>query len=141
MPPSASAALQSLEESLADATQRLEDVQREVAALESARDAMLATLGGRRPAPPRGVRKQTVAQHHVDAVREYIEAQGRARQADIGKELGINSGIVSVALKRLHENELIDPRDKDYGSRVWEWVGAADAPTPAPNGEPAAARG
>jgi hypothetical protein len=121
VPSGASAALQSLDDSLREARKRLEDAQIEVAALESARDAMVASLGGRKVSSSGG-RRQTVAAHHVEAVKEYLEAQGRARQSDIGKELGINSGIVSVALKALADRELIEPREKDYGSRVWEWV-------------------
>src|SRR4051812_4102665 len=89
-------ALAAIERSLTMAESRLAELQAEVAALRRARRALLGPANdGLAPAgPPR----QHVAQHHVASVRDYLEAQGSARQADIGKELGINSGLVSLAL-------------------------------------------
>jgi uncharacterized membrane protein len=115
--------LEQLNKAVRDAEARLEEAKREVVALRSARDTLAAALNGTpHPRAERAPRKQTVAKQHLDAVREYVRSKGRVRQADIGNELGLNSGIVSVAIQRLEGERAVEPRGKDHGSRVWEFI-------------------
>jgi hypothetical protein len=56
----------------------------------------------------------------LEAVGEYLSRHGEARQADIVKELGINSGSVSVALKFLDQHHLVKRGEHRSNSQVWE---------------------
>jgi hypothetical protein len=83
---------------------------------------------GRRAAQARPTRagiQQKAAQHHVDAIHDYLQKHGTARQADIAKDLGLNSGTASLALRQLEEDRAVVPQErKDRGSVVWDFAAA-----------------
>lgn len=64
--------------------------------------------------------QQKVAQHHLDAISEHLESERRARQADIAKALGLNSGVVSRAMRELDSAGRARQVGRDGGSVVWE---------------------
>lgn len=58
---------------------------------------------------------------NVAAVREFLEAHGRASQAEVRKGTGKNSGSVSLSLRALEEQGVARATPyKDGRSRVWE---------------------
>ena len=63
-----------------------------------------------------------ISQKFVDQVEEYLEECESARQSDIAANLKINSGTVSVALRRLQEAGKVEKGDKERGSQVWIYV-------------------
>lgn len=67
--------------------------------------------------------KQKVAQHHVDAIFDYLKKHKTARQADVAKDLQLNSGTASLALRQLEEDGSVQAlATKDRGSVVWEFT-------------------
>lgn len=60
-----------------------------------------------------------ISQKFVDQVEAYLEEVGSARQSDIGTSLGMNSGTVSVALRRLLDAGKVERSGKERGSQVW----------------------
>lgn len=94
-------------------------------ALQRAREELSQALGGNAPSSPRprtraGV-QQKASQDHVDAISDYLTAQGPTRQADLGKALGLNSGTVSLALRQLESDGLVSAQpEKERNSLVWE---------------------
>lgn len=97
---------------------RMEQIQDAIAAL----DGPSRTNGAHaRSAADRSPASFAVGEDRVSAVQEYLQAHERARQADIGIALGINSGSVSVALRLLEQRGQIAKLDrKERGSSVWE---------------------
>lgn len=63
-----------------------------------------------------------ISQKYIDQVAEYMEECGTSRQADIANNLGINSGTVSVALRRLLNVGKVTKGEKERGSQVWSYV-------------------
>lgn len=119
---------------------QLEEVRQERAALDAredalkrARDELMAAFDGAAPRhhpPPARSRAtragipQKAAQHHVEAIFDYLKKHGTARQADIAKDLQLNSGTASLALRQLQDDGAVSPQDqKDRGSVVWDFVG------------------
>lgn len=74
--------------------------------------------------PTRAGIQQKAAQHHIDAIHDYLKKHKTARQADIAKDLQLNSGTVSLALRQLEESDDVTARDqKEKGSVVWDFAG------------------
>lgn len=90
--------------------QRLADVNAALVALDVNSDA------------PRRIGKQAIGDDKLELVRAYILRNGRVRQAEIGAELGLNSGTVSVALGRLEQAGEIVQGAKQNRSQTWEPV-------------------
>lgn len=64
--------------------------------------------------------KLSVGDDRLEAVRRCVYAHsGGIRQADIAHQTGINSGSVSVALRRLRDAQLVEPHGKVEGSTFW----------------------
>jgi hypothetical protein len=80
-------------------------------------------LAGQQP------RRTSVGKARLRAVRDCIERTGEVRQADIVKQLGVNSGTVSVATSALRASGEIQAVGKERGSIIWRFTGeAAQAP-------------
>lgn len=115
---------------------RQTDIGRRMTAIE----VLLAENGGAMPmmehvvasAPPApGRRGPGVSQAKLAAVRQYLQAHGKARQVDIAKDLEENTGSVSLALRALaSEGVALDTGTVDNKSKVWHWTGE-EAPAPA----------
>lgn len=61
-----------------------------------------------------------ISDGNLDIIREYIEANdGQVRQQDVVSDTGLNSGVVSVGLRRLDVEGEIERAGKDRGSQVW----------------------
>jgi hypothetical protein len=65
---------------------------------------------------------RSISAGRLNLVRDYFEHHEQARQADITKDLNLNSGAVSVALKLLRDEGVVKPGTQENGSRVWERV-------------------
>lgn len=103
---------------------------REEAARRIAQNALEGTAGATGAPSAKRVRsraglQQKVAETHLNAITEYLAKQQRARQADIGKALELNSGVPSRAMRELEEAGTVRRVGKEAGSVVWELV-----PTP-----------
>lgn len=61
----------------------------------------------------------SISDEKLAAVRSYIERHGKVRQASIAQDLKLNSGTVSVALRKLQSDGLVAPGGKEHGSRIW----------------------
>lgn len=61
----------------------------------------------------------SVSDKFVSQVDKYLAKHGKARQADIVSATKLNSGTVSVALRRLALDDRIERGDKERGSQVW----------------------
>lgn len=82
-----------------------------------------AAVGGVLPhgRPTRAGMRQRAAQHHLDAINDYLAREGTARQADIAKALKLNSGTVSLALRQLAESGIVrDTGRSERGSIIWD---------------------
>lgn len=94
------------------------------AAIQRARDDLARALGGSgspQRARTRAGISQKAAQHHLDAIADYLSRHQRARQADIAKALQLNSGTVSLALRQLEEDGVVAALpEKERNSVVWE---------------------
>lgn len=61
-----------------------------------------------------------ISDDNLNKIREYIAANdGRARQQDVVNDTGLNSGVVSVGLRRLAALGEIHRDGKARGSQVW----------------------
>lgn len=112
---------------LRQARQELEqDYQARVTALDTA----IAAMGGESvPAPHNGETKDngelSIGSDKLNKVRNVLRtsANGKLRQADITKKAKLNSGTVSVALRRLEsDGEVRSTGEKMDGSMVWEEI-------------------
>lgn len=73
-----------------------------------------------------GRRAYQVGDDKIDAVLEYIQkAGGRARQADIVRDLDINSGTASTALRALEAEGQVAKGPKQNRSATWQLVAGA----------------
>lgn len=61
-----------------------------------------------------------VGEHHMNAVYDYLFSKGPARQADIHKDLGLNSGTVSNALRKMEGLKVERLPEKLHGATVWK---------------------
>lgn len=120
-----------LDEQLEEIRQAREALDAREGALNRARDELAVAFGGTAPArgrPTRAGIQQRAAQHHVDAIFDYLKKHGTARQADIARDLRLNSGTVSVALRQLEDDGHVMAQDlKDRGSVVWDFTGNSRA--------------
>lgn len=121
------------------AHQEIQEERRQLAAREQAllraREELAQALGGNgTPTAHRGTRvrtragvQQKASQMHMDAISDYLTGRGAVRQADIGKALGLNSGTVSLALRQLEQDGLVEPLpEKERGSVVWQTTAPRD---------------
>lgn len=65
-----------------------------------------------------------VGDDKLEAVRVYIRERGRVRQADITRELDLNSGTVSQATQALEREGEIEKGPKEDRSVTWRYVAA-----------------
>lgn len=105
---------------------------REEAIKEAVRQALRAAFGDEIPSAGPVIEdhegaKLSISQKHLAAIEEYLAERGSARQADVVERLTLNSGTVSVGLRRLEQAGLIKKGDKKRGSRVWEHTAPTDA--------------
>ena len=71
-----------------------------------------------------GRRGPGVSEAKLNAVRDYMEAHGRARQRDIAADLGENTGSVSLALRWLAgQGDVRDTGEIENKAKVWEFTG------------------
>lgn len=70
----------------------------------------------------------SISEDRFNAIKKYLEKHPRSRQSDIARNLSVNTGSVSQALKKLEGDGLIVRQPKEGGSWVWEM--------PANGGEP-----
>lgn len=97
--------------------------------------------GGRgrvRGAPAK--RHRGVNEHKIAAIREYVETKtlenGDVRQVEIREDLKENSGAVSLALRALEEDGLVEDTGRVVGkSKVWRYIGPSSRATVVEPGE------
>ena len=76
-------------------------------------------------------RAKGVSDAKLALVGEYMQKHGEARQVDIGRELKQNSGTISVALKVLADQGVVeDTGQVDDKAKVWRYTGPEPAPEP-----------
>jgi uncharacterized alpha/beta hydrolase family protein len=104
----------------------LRDRREALAAELAAIDGAIAALGGGGSIPAvnhmlssAGPRRVSVGDDKVEAVREYIRARGKVRQADITNELQFNSGTISQATHALMLAGEIERGPKEDRSVTW----------------------
>lgn len=64
----------------------------------------------------------SISKEKLEAVEKYLKKHGTARQSDIYKDLGLNAGSVSVALRVLETQDppkVIRADHKERGSQLW----------------------
>ena len=94
---------------------------RDVEAIDRALKELGAVSDGASFSGSLGRRAYQVGDDKIAAVLEYIEqAGGRARQADITRDLNINSGTASTALRALEAEGQIAKGPKTNRSATWE---------------------
>lgn len=104
-------------------------------ALHRARQALLGATPRKRATEPRkrtrAGTQQKAAAHHLQAITDYMRRQTRARQADVAKDLQLNSGTVSLALRQLEADGVVKSLErKDRGSVVWQLAGRSTVVEP-----------
>ena len=72
-------------------------------------------------------RRPAIGEKRIDAVHVHLQHRGPCRQSDIARELSMNPGSVSVALRTLTEEGLIRALGTRNRSRVWEWARPDDS--------------
>jgi hypothetical protein len=88
----------------------------------------LPTLHARSTADA-GRRGPGVSQAKMDAVREYMQSHGEARQVDIASDLQENTGSVSLALRALAaEGSVEDTGRVENKAKVWSYTGPSEGP-------------
>lgn len=100
------------------------DVGRRMAAIE-----VLLSEDGYAPAAPsspsrqQGRRGPGVSEVKLNAVRQYLQTKGEARQVQISTDLDENSGTVSLALRALEtEGVALDTGRVVNKSKIWQWA-------------------
>jgi predicted transcriptional regulator len=69
-----------------------------------------------------------ISEANLAKVEEYLaQHSGGVRQADLADALGVNSGTVSVALRRLSTLGKVRAGEKYHGSRMWYAVSPSAA--------------
>jgi exonuclease VII large subunit len=62
-----------------------------------------------------------ISDANLNVIRDYLDAHdGEVRQQDVVNDTGLNSGVVSVGLRRLMLDGEIERGYKDRGSQVWK---------------------
>lgn len=64
----------------------------------------------------------SIGEDKLNTIRQYMNDHVQARQADICKDLNLNSGLVSVGMRVLQQLGEVKPGEKRNASRVWELV-------------------
>lgn len=83
----------------------------------------------------RSTQKRTsVGRAHLVAVLDYIKKYEQVRQADIARDLKLNSGTVSVATGVLSDAGNIEAVDKIRGSIIWSFLTDEGLPAVEANG-------
>jgi hypothetical protein len=109
-------------EALIEAEEALHELAERITMLE--RSLGFSTNPSITPLLPKRQRKRTsVGKARLQAVRDCIERHGEARQADIVKDLNLNSGTVSVATNALQTAGEIEAVGKERGSVIWRFTG------------------
>lgn len=100
---------------------RLEDERDALIERVTAIDTAIEALVGTRPdgAPTITRRAGSVGVDKLAAVLEYIRERGEVRQAEISRELELNSGTVSTATTALMIQGEIEELPKRDRSKVW----------------------
>jgi hypothetical protein len=109
-------------EALTETQQALDELAKRIITLEqwlglSSGELITPTLARR------WQKRTSVGAARLQAVRNYIERSGEARQADIVKDLNLNSGTVSVATNALQDAGDIEAIGKERGSVIWKFTG------------------
>jgi hypothetical protein len=100
---------------------RMKDLARRKSRVLVALDGMTATNGSGRA--------QGISQERLQKVAEYLRRNPRARQVDIAQHTKLNTGTVSVALRKLEgEGRIVRGEEKDNGSQVWKLKEAKTKP-------------
>lgn len=81
------------------------------------------------PMPGQKAPLLSISEKNLKAVEDYLVKRGSARQADIVADTKLNSGTVSVALRRLMEDGTVQRGEKERGSQTWAHL------SPVPEGE------
>lgn len=67
-----------------------------------------------------------ISDENLETIREYIIARdGSVRQQDVVSDTGLNSGVVSVGLRKLRALGELERGGKERGSQVWKTPAAA----------------
>jgi len=61
----------------------------------------------------------SVSNERLQKVLKYVQKHPNSRQSDITKNVKLNSGSVSVALRKLKEEGIIVKTGRDNGANVW----------------------
>lgn len=85
---------------------------------EALRKAIEGLTGTSQPTPQRDP-LAAISQERLDKVVGYLQKHPKARQQDIAKRTKLNSGTVSIAVRRLERAGLIERGDKEEKSQVW----------------------
>lgn len=109
-----------LSKALAKLREQREAYEQEIEQLrfrESLVEQALDGLDGSLPRPQR--RTLNISEEKLAAVKDYVATEGSVRQVKIGEALKLNSGTVSVALRIMLKERLVEKGELDKGSRVW----------------------
>lgn len=126
------AATDSVRASLTAALEQLQrqrdQLEQELAGIEESEAQLRSMLGTLADAPhSRTVKKDRtmqISEKRLARVRDYIVKHERARQPDIARALGENSGTVSVAMRLLARDGLVYKDGLERGATVWRLVSA-----------------
>lgn len=130
-----SGVIESLEAALANIQQQRQALDAREAKVQEALNGLREAAGAEVPEPPgkngdgEVDKPLSISDDRLNKVAKFVVGKGRVRQADIVSELGLNSGTVSVALRRLELDGKVRQGDKERGSRVWEKTQEAPAAT------------
>jgi ribosomal protein S25 len=104
---------------------RLHDERDALVERVAAIDQAIEALTGTRPANGATITRRagSVGEDKLAMVRDYIRAEGTVRQAEIARELNLNSGTVSTATQALAISGEIEELPKQNRSKVWRAIG------------------
>jgi DNA-binding MarR family transcriptional regulator len=98
----------------------IKDLDRREKAVSNALDALRASSNGKRATSSKKI-ALSISPERFEKVQQYLQKQGRAKQTALVDELKLNSGTISVALKKLEqEGKARNTGEKQDGSQVWE---------------------
>lgn len=103
--------------------EQINELHREVLALRRERERWLK-LAEDRPKPPVEVAAMASAgPKAVGAVADYLRSHGRAYQFEITRDVGLNSGTITHALRVLaHDHKIVATGRKRRNSAEFEWT-------------------
>jgi len=105
-------------EAESDYRSRIKDLDNREKAVSQALEALRASTNGRRASKKKAY---SISDDRFEKVQKYLQKHGRAKQTALVKELGLNSGTISVALKKMEQgSEARNTGTKEDGSQVWE---------------------